>query len=445
MAIGADGQETREESPTSQPGSDPGAAQLTQPDASGAAAAPSEAPQQPAPPAGDDGASELPRDERGRFAKPAEQPDAVEDVVSRLSRPQPVKPDAKPAAKPAVPPKQPPASADPAAKPPVPPPAQDEQLSDLNALKPSDEERRHWKESTAKRFDTIFGRLEQTSRQLKEAEPFIQRGKDFSKVIDDYELEGDLGFVPPDHLAGLIQTQAQVNRSLLALQQNRVPLPEDVQALTAFHTRVTGILSKIGVAAQPSQPAKLEPFQGELPPDLDELVSVYGIDEATVRLVAAARQPAASKPPGGKAPPAAVQPPQPAPPVQAQQRQVGPDIGQLKTNAFLAELTNQGEKDSAARLQVLLAHTETRNEVMRKYPGVAAADVAAVFNALPIDEQLNILRAVNKTTKAGPKVPPSQPPPTRRPAQTGAPPRQTTAPVDDLDAVISRLSRSPQE
>jgi hypothetical protein len=384
----------------------------------------------------------VPRDEQGRFKQGVES-DSVKDAVDRLAKPDPgkAKPAAKePPAKATPTPKPQPTKVDPAAKAAKPDALKSDPLADLT---PPDDEKAKWHPRTRERFDKVFERTREISTKLKEAEPAIAAGKEFHQLLDDYDIRQDIGFVPPEHLAGLVKVQAGVNRALIAAQQGRAPAPQDLQALTDLGSTIDSLRTQFGVQTAPSTPPAVEPFTGELPADLKELHDVYGVDEKRVRLLAAleASAKAPAKEPAKQAPPA-----QAAPVAdQAASKPTGVDMNQIYSRRFMHELGVTGDQNPAQTMRVLLAHPATRNEVMQRFPGTTAADVPAVFDSLDPKERYEILKAAHRTTtKQVPAPRPPTPPPTQQRTHTGsAPPRKAAASGsgDAVDDAISVLAR----
>jgi hypothetical protein len=64
-------------------------------------------------------------------------------------------------------------------------------------------------------------------------------------------------------------------------------------------------------------------------------------------------------------------------------------------------------------VRVLLRHPATKQEVIKRFPGLTVAEVPAVFDALDPQTRYEILKAAHTATTAKPPVParPSTPPP----------------------------------
>jgi hypothetical protein len=445
MPQDGDGQEPREESPTSQPEQSP-VAQSTQPVDTGTetdqnhAPAPS-TPSEDAAPQGD-----RPRDDAGRFApksdKPAA-PDPVKAAIDKLSRPDPASTDApKPSGKTAaVPTKQ---QGQPAVEP------TDKALKtrihdDLDA---PPELRAQMKKDTAERFDRVLTAARTARAELEQIAPYVERGKEYVGVIKEFELDQDLGFVPKEHFAGVVKAQAAVNRSLLALQQGRAPLPQDLETVTHLGLSVDAIRSQLGVTTGPAPSAAVTPFTGELPADLRDLVDVYGVDEKTVRKLAAiqaaeAGTPPAQPPPRVAAPAQPQQQPAPQPPRQPSADQVRE---RTYTQKFLTELTTEGVISPQQHLRELLSSPQTRQEVITRFPGINVADIPVVFDSLEPSLRYEILKAAHKAL-TGTSVPARSatppPPTTQRGVPVTAATRGKAAPSgkDAVEHAIGVLSR----
>ena len=381
-----------------------------------------------------------PRDEQGRFApkQPETSPaDPVQEAIAKLARPEKAKPASTPApaGKPA-----------PEAKPATAKPTQDATTTStpVDDLDAPEAERAAWKQHTRERFDKVLTTL-RTEREARAAEtPFVQKGKEFDGLLTEYGLQEDVGFVPKEHIAGLISVQASVNRGLIALQQGRIPAPKDREALATFGQTVDQLRAQFGVQTATPQAQAPVPFAGELPADLKDLVEVYGIDEKRVRLLAAleAKAPAAAQAP-------TQQPPQPtqAPAApQAPAKPEGVDMDALYGRRLMAEISAAGDQNAAQTMRVLLAHPATKNEVMRKFPGTTPADVPAVFNAMDPRDRYEVLKAAHAgMTKQVPARPSSTPPPatTNRSVSTTATPRRAApdANSDPVAAAIAFMAR----
>lgn len=452
-AISANGQEPREESPTSQPENAPVDTQLAQPVESGAVVDPKPTPEPSTPHGEDEPQPGQPRDEQGRFSpKPSEppKPDPVKDAIDRLAR----KSEAERA------PKQPegtPAKAEQKPKDAKAPEAKptDEALksrsesndktSDAKAVPTfSPEEMAALKQSTRTRIETLSSLAKEAREKLAEAEPLVQSGKEYRDLIEGFELQKDIGWVPQEHIAGLVKVQAAVNRSLIALNQNRLPADGDLSLFKDLASQIDTLRSKFGISlpASTASAPELKPFEGELPADLKDMVEIYGVDEKRVRLLAAmegrkaappAQQPAAQP----TAQPAPQQPAQPAKPR-------GVDMEVIYARKLAAELGQLGVQNPNEQLRVLLRHPATKQEVIRRFPGTTIADVPEVFDALEPQTRNEILLAAHKAMTA-PKVPsrsPTQPPPatTQRGLPPGTAPARRSAPAADGDAVAAAIA-----
>jgi hypothetical protein len=407
------GQETREDSPSSQPDERPVDTQPSQPDASGAAVdrlASSDPPPPPgdAPPPRD----EPSRDDSGRFAPKTDAepspPDPIKAAIDRLAK----KPNPEAAKQPAgTPAKAAPKPLD-GAKPPA-TQATDEALkTPTDDLDAPPEEKAAWRQHTKDRFEKVLSAARTHRQELADAKPDIESGRGYNQILEDFDLKQDIGFVPPEHFAGVVKAQAAVNRALIAMNQGRSPAPQDVETFTALASNIDTLRTKLGIASTstPAPAPQLAPFTGQLPGDMQDLVDVYGIPEERVRILAALE---AS---GKQAPPATAQPT--APPVQVQQppaqpaRQSGVDMDQLYGRKLLSEMSASGVQNPTEQMRVLLRHPATKQEVVRRFPGVTVAEVPQVFDALDAATRYEILKAAHTATTAKP-VParPSQPPP----------------------------------
>jgi len=384
-----------------------------------------------------------PRDEFGRF-KPQEGDeviDSVQEAINRLAKPEPgaAAKEKAPVGKPGPTAKQPEAKA-PTAKPATPDALTTDPLVDLT---PSDAEKAHWSTKTKERFEKLLSKTKELYAQ-RETDPDFTAGKDFNSLKKEFGLDNDIGFVPKEHIAGLIQVQAAINRSLIARNQGRAPSPEDVQALGDMGQTLDQLRAQFGLQSAQSQTA-VKPFAGALPDDLKDLVEVYGIDEKRVRMLAALE--------AGDKPPAQQQqqqiPAQQVAPVQQQQPlPQGVDMQQLYSRRFLTELTTKGDENPQQTMRVLLAHPSTKTEVMRKFPGTTPADVPFVFNALDAKERYEVLTAAHTAMTKQTKVPVrsiTPPPPTTNRTLTGTATPRKAAPDANGDPVAAAIAFMARE
>lgn len=444
MPHDGDGQEPRLDSPTNQPEQSPVETQPTQPVDTGAATDQPTTPTSSTPSEGESPRDDRPRDEQGRFApkddsKPAA-PDPVKDAIERLSKRS--EPDApKPAGKQAADAKPQAASKATEVKP------TDEALKtrttdDLDA---PPEERARWKRDTAERFDRVLSAARTARKELEEAAPVLERGKAYSKVLDEFELHQDIGFVPPEHFAGVVKAQAAINRALIAIHQGRQPAPADVETFTALADNVQALRSRLGLPTPTPAPtpAAIKPHDGPLPQDLQDMVDLYGFDEKRARLLASLE--AGSKESPQPAKQATEQPPAPAVAPAPQAKPVGVDMDQLYGRKLLAEMHADGVPNPQENLRVLLKHPQTRQEVIKRFPGTPITEVPMIFDSLDASTRYDILKAAHKALTAA-KVParPNPPPPAtpnRGVPSTAAPRRTASANDDPVADAINRLSR----
>ena len=376
------------------------------------------------------------RNDAGRFSpkdsKPPA-PDPVKEAIDRLVK------KSEPEA-----PKQPgTAAADPprdAKAPPGKPTDEGLKSRTKDDLDAPPEERARWRRDTADRFDRVLSTARSAREELEKSAPFIEQGKGYSKILDEFELHQDIGFVPPEHFAGVVKAQAAINRALISINQGRQPAPSDVETFTALASNVDKIRSQLGIQTPhaASTAPSTKPFEGELPQDLKDLVEVYGIDEKRVRMLAALE--AGAKAPAQPAERAPVEPP-----VQLPAKPVGVDMDQLYGRKLLSEMHALGVQNPKENLRVLLQHPQTRQEVINRFPGITLAEVPAIFDSLDAPTRYEILKSAH-TALTATKVPvrPSLPPPTHnRSVPTTATPRREgpAAGQDAVSAAIAHLAR----
>lgn len=377
-----------------------------------------------------------PRDEQGRFAP---QKAGASEIPA---------PKAQSPAKPAVPaetgtPSKPDATKPPEASPGV----------DVDPYHGFDERgKAEMRQRTRERIEDLHGRWANAEKQLKELQAKAPEPDQLNTLISEYELGQDVPFVPAEHLAGLVVSQAAVTRAMMAMEQGRLPAPNDLKVASDFFGRIDGIRGSLGLTPQQQPPAQAEiqPFVGNLPTDMQDLIDVYGLPEADVRMLAAlkGRQQRPSNQQQRSVPPAASAPavPQPAP---QQQRGVGVDMNLLYGQRLIAELSRDGVKPEMvqAHYQVLLPLAAQLTQ--QKFPTVPAERIPAVFDALPPDQRYSIMveahksHRVSQTKASRPSAPPPLPPATNQGPLNGSSPR-VSAPAangDPVSAAIAYLSR----
>lgn len=359
------------------------------------------------------------RDERGRFNSQSDTaPDPVKAAIDRLAIPSK---DAVPTPKanPVTPSKS-------AENSQTADPLTDNPLSDF-----SDVERHVLKGKTTSRIQDLHGRWRASEAKLNEVMPHVERGREFGAIVDQYDLTTDLTHVPPEHLAGLVNAQAAVNRAIIAKSQGKTPSQSDLDFVETFSKNLAGVRADLGMTSLESK-SSASPFVGELPEDLNDLVTIYGLPETEVRQLAAIRASTERQPELSRR----EEPPAPV-------IEKGPDLESLYTGRTIKELEASGAANGRSQLTALLQNPATKTEVMQRFPGVAANDVTKVFDALDPRERMDILLTVHRNG-IKPPVPatkPSIPAPTRQPLN-GRSPQQgsTTGKLDAVQLAINRLA-----
>lgn len=461
MSSGDDSGETRSATPTDQPGQahDAGTAQpdtatavpagstpppssesaTATPAANGANAA------KPATPVPDDpvraaiarlardGGNAQPRDDQGRFTAAEQAAAAIAKAAGKPATP----------AKPATPGAAAPAAAKPAA--PAAPSTPGVDTDPYHGF--DDRDRAALSGRTKARIEELNQRWRSAEAERAKLAQAGSQPDEFAELVQQHKLENDVGFVPADHLAGLMRAQAAIVRSQIAMQQGRNPAAGDVQAASRFFDTIDAVRGQLGLNKPAPTAAEIQPFKGDLPSDAKDLVEVYGLPEADVRLLVAlkARQAGAAMGGGSSARPAA--PPQapPAPHSLPPQRGEGVDMDALYGQRFVADLTREGVQPAMVRahFQVLLPIAATITQ--QRFPGVPVDRVAAVFDALPPQERFNILTEAQKVyrAKSTPVRPSTPPPPASPPGLNGSAPRRTApaANGDPVAAAVAFLAR----
>lgn len=431
MTVGADGLEP-EVSPTS-PVVDTSIESPTQPVVTGEITQTDPTTTTPTPPVEGSNRDTRPRDPFGRFVeKPEAEPDPVKEALDKLAGP--AKPQSLPAkeAKPA----SPPIAATPQQATEKPETAPKAASPDALTTDPfadySEQERKALREKTSGRMVELHRRWTDSEAKRKEVEPLAEAGKEYTELLDSFGVREDVGYVPPDHMAGLIRVQAGINRAQLAIQQGRTPAPADLQSLDLLTENVTRLRQQFGLAPVATTQAALEPLQGDLPQDMRDLVEVYGLPEADVRLLAAIKAKPAAQAPSAPTPPPAAPVPPPEPPVQHQQ--VNP------AEAAYAGLLNRTlASEGAGPDQIPTLMEGARKSIMRRF-AVDSASAAALFNDMSAKDRFDMLMETHRGSKKALPPPVTRlPPPTTQRSLTGPTPRATTAPSSD--AVIAAIER----
>lgn len=355
--------------------------------------------------------TERPRDEQGRFAPKKDEP----------AKPEAAKPEVKPAEKPVVPKTE----------------------AEENPLKGfSDAEVRSLNSKTTQRIKELHARAKAAEAKAAEVPAADPLTNDWREIRKAHNIDEDLTFVPPEHLAGVVKIQAAINRAAIAASQHRQPAPADLQAVQHLYAKSAELAKQFGVLPPQPQQAPLEPFKGDLPADKQELVSLYGIPEKHVRLLAAieARE-------------TAPVPPAPAAPAQAASQAppgVGIDMDALYQSRRDAELMRSGITVDKIAVHLALIEPQMVEEVRRIYPAAAGRE-GMVFNRLPPKERMEITLAAHRAFSGPAPAPrPTMPAPTRAPVRGqsagGTPRRPAPQPSggDPVQDAISRLAR-PEE
>jgi len=119
---------------------------------------------------------------------------------------------------------------------------------------------------------------------------------------------------------------------------------------------------------------------------------------------------------------------------------------QMYGRRFADELSAEGVQNPKERMRVLLQHPLTRQEVIKRFPGITTADVPVIFDSLDAPTRYDILKSAHKALTAA-QVParPQPPPPatTHRSLQTTATPRRAASAAngDPVAAAIAHLAR----
>lgn len=377
-----------------------------------------------------------PRDEQGRFT-------VAEQIAADAA-----KAAAKAAGKPAAAAPAKPATTAPAAKPATTTAAAPGPGVDTDPYHGFDErERAALKGRTQERIEDLHRRWRAAETARLELEKAGPPADEFAQLVKEHKLEDDAGFVQPENLAVLVKAEAAVMRSMMALQQNRRPIPTDIQFVGKFFEEMDAVRAQLGLAPRPAAPAEIRPFAGELPQEAKDLVEVYGLPEADVRLLVAlkARKAAAGVVPGGQPAGSAAAPPAqqpPAPP--AQPRGVGPDMNQLYGQKLISDLTRGGVQPAMVHAHLKMLMPIAAKLTQARFPGLAAEDVAGVFDALPPKDRYDIMVEAHRNRQASmtpPAVPArtTPPPPATPPSVNGTLPRRP-APSPSGDPVVDAVS-----
>lgn len=353
-------------------------------------------------------------------------PDPVQDAIAKLAKPEP---GAKPAAK---------------AETSEPPPAKPEEkvesatkkaeptLEDPFAGWLTEQQQNLLKPQTRQRINDLH-------HKWKEAETHPDRvlGNEFNTLLESNGLREDIGFVPPDHLAGLVKAQAAVNRSLLSIEQGRRPAGSDLQAFQALAQQVDSLRGQFGLVADATESA-IAPVTGKLSQEHQDLVDIYGLSEARVRLLAAIEAKGTPKT-EAKAPVQAYQPP-------PKEIPEGVDMERVHAQRIAGVLAKDGVPSERMRAYQKSLEPAMQKIVALEFPGIQPEQIPAVFNELSTKERSDIFLRAHAESRAAKVAPPIQPktlaPPTR-PALTGQAPRARVpdSTLDPVQSAIAMLSR----
>ena len=361
-------------------------------------------------------------------------PDPVADAIARLSKPEggtaPTKAE-KPAKEPPAPEDVKQEASPPTAKPKVGPTLDDPYAGWLE----TDQQRNMLKGPTRERINALH-------KNWKDAETHPSRilGNEFDSMLSQHKLQDDIGFVPPDHLAGLVKVQAAINRSMHAIQQGRRPAQADLAVYQSLRENLDQVGTKFGIQTTPAAPA-IAPLDGTLSPEYQDLIDVYGMPEQRVRLLAALEKSKVEAKPQAQAPQA---PQQYAPP--PQQLPEGVDMEAIHVQRITGVLARDGiSADRMAPYQKMLEPT-MQNIVAREFPGIQPRQIPSVFNSMSPKERADILLQAHTEVRKQQTTPaPSKQalaPSTRQPIQRS--PMRAQAPTqnhDPVESAIALLSR----
>lgn len=297
-------------------------------------------------------------------------------------------------------------------------------------------------------------RIEELNRRWHEAETRAEAASkstqvdEFTELVQKHKLDEDVGFVAPDNLAALVRTEAAITRSMIALRQGRRPAPGDVQVAGQFLERIDSVRGHLGLTAKATAAADIVPFAGALPDEGKDMVELYGVPEADVRMLLAIKARKAAGPAQGRESSAAP----PIAPAQAPDPQgnapTGIDWDALYSQRLVVDVTRDGVQPAMvqAHYQVLLPVAAAITQ--RRFPGLPQDRIAAVFDALPAQERYNILSEAHREhqAKSRPVTSPSRttpPPPASAPSLNGGPLRRAapSANGDPVAEAIAHLAR----
>lgn len=178
------------------------------------------------------------------------------------------------------------------------------------------------KAKTKERFEAMYRRARAAEEAAEALKVAGAPARDIVEVLKAAKIEGELGYVDPRQVPGLVAGQAAINRIRLAKQAGRQADARDVQAAQAFVSSVGKVANEVGVQATSQQQPE---FTGEIPKDIKDLHEVYGVlseDEAkAIAALRARKSKDTSPPPKDQAPPPSPDPESPPPEVIAAQAQ----------------------------------------------------------------------------------------------------------------------------
>lgn len=397
------------------------------------------APEEASPPA-ESGADADQQSNEVTPASPAEKPDPVQEAMARLAKPEP---QAK-ATKPEVQSKEPTANAQPKAAPekatdakPKAGPTLDDPYA---GWLPTEQAKNLLKPQTRQRIEEIHHRW-------KDAEKRASLGTEFQTMLDAHNLNEDIGFVNPENLAGLLKAEAAVQRGLLAIEQGRRPAGADLQVFQSLVQQMDHLRDKFGIKPTAVPQPEVQPLQGQLPPEYQDLIDIYNLPEARVRMLAALEKSSTAKQPTPQAQPQATATPTQQP---VDDRPEGVDMEALHARRLHGAFAKDGiTADRFSAHQVVLEPIMQRI-VGEEFPGLSKAQIVRVFNNMSAKERVDIAlkaHAEYRAQRSAPVTPkpPQLPPPTRPPLQ-GTPGRKPPEIKGDaLDSAIAFLARPAGE
>lgn len=311
----------------------------------------------------------------------------------------------------------------------------------------SEDEQRHLRAKTRERFSKVFDRARAAEKELEKVKPVAELGSEFDQILKTYKVEEDVGMVEPGQLAGIIRSQASINRAIHALKAGRAPSEADAHVVSSVVRQMADVAKALKIPFGQAEvgPVKVPKFEGELSQDLKDLTEIYGIPEADVRDLAAMRALRTSEAKRAEAakmaPPPQAQPVQPAAMPVSQPPAPAARADDTADRVYIARARSEIEASGVANADIQQHFAQQvlpriYSKLAKEVPGVNPAEA---FGALSPADKYQATVAAHKEWQAANKPKPSQNP--GRPIRGGgAAPVRQSANSDPVASAIDELA-----